>query len=377
MKPLQGCRVLDLGIITAGAATSALLADLGADVIKIESSTYRDPFRLWTSEPAPAAGDDLPPFFRMTNRNKRSLGLDLKQSEGRDAILRLAAECDIVVENFSRGVLDRLGIGYAALRQARSGIILASISSQGETGPDANYVSFGSTLEAVAGLAWTTGYAGGVPTVSGIELNYPDQVVALFAAAMIVTAWRERKRTGQGAHLDLAQRELTSFLAGDAFAETAAGPIGNAQADYVVQDCFVCADGLWIAVSVAPETMDAFANIVGNDASAWALTQSAAACLERLRSAGITSRPVLDANDVMAGMGRDWHMAMQSMPDGRMVKGFPFQFSTDAMSVTRPAAALGTHTRDILTEVGGFSPDEIDRLIGLGVAQVAEKETVA
>ena len=115
MRPLTECRVLDLGIITAGAATSAILADLGADVIKIESPTYSDPFRNWDGEQLDGGHPDLPPYFRMTNRGKRNLGLDLKSAEGRKVFLDLVRSCDVVVENFSRGVLDRLGLGYEAL----------------------------------------------------------------------------------------------------------------------------------------------------------------------------------------------------------------------------------------------------------------------
>ena len=158
--PLKGCRVLDLGIITAGAATSALLADLGAEVIKIESPSYRDPFRGWAGSDQP---EDVRGFFRFTNRNKVGASIELKRPEGREAFMRLVAHSDIVLENFRRGVIARLEIDYPQLRAVRPGIILASISSQGETGPDTNYVSFGTTLEAMSGLSWMTGYADGEP----------------------------------------------------------------------------------------------------------------------------------------------------------------------------------------------------------------------
>src|SRR4029077_20341506 len=136
---------------------SAILADLGADVIKIESPIYQDPFRRWDGEQLDGGHPELPPFFRMTNRGKRNLGLNLKTKEGRDVFLRLVRSSDVVVENFRRGVLEDLGLGYEALTAENPDIILASISSQGEDGPDSAYVSFGSTLEAMAGLAAITG----------------------------------------------------------------------------------------------------------------------------------------------------------------------------------------------------------------------------
>jgi len=116
VKPLAGCRVLDLGIITAGAATAAVLADFGAEVIKVESPSYRDPFRRWLSNRPDDAVEDLPPFFRATNRGKAGLSVDLKHPRGREVFLRLVARSDIVVENFRRGVLAKLQLDYATLR---------------------------------------------------------------------------------------------------------------------------------------------------------------------------------------------------------------------------------------------------------------------
>jgi crotonobetainyl-CoA:carnitine CoA-transferase CaiB-like acyl-CoA transferase len=382
MMPLAGCRVLDLGIITAGAATSALLADMGAEVIKIESPTYRDPFRVWTSAQAMPDSGDMPPFFRMTNRNKLSLSLDIKASAGRETFLRLAANSDVVVENFSRGVMARLGIDFAALRKARPGIILASISSQGETGPDARYVSFGSTLEAMAGMAWMTGYPGGAPVITGNELNYPDQVVALFAAGMIAAAWRQRQQDGAGAHLDLSQRELTSFLVGDGFADPdAIGPRGNAQPPYAVQDCLLCGDGSWIAVSLETRDLGPAALLLGAAPvdraaltaalAAWAAARDAPACLTALHGAGLIAAPVLNAVAVLGECGRSWSEAMQRLPGGQLVKGFPFQSDTAPLTIGMPARPLGSDSADVLRRVGGYGEAEIAALVAAGVVETA------
>ena len=380
MSRLEGCRVLDLGIITAGAATAACLADFGAEVIKIESASYRDPFRRWLSDKPPGAADDLPPFFRATNRNKLGLSLDLKHPEGRAAFLRLVANSDVVVENFRRGVMEKLGIDYTTLRAANPDIILASISSQGETGPERGYVSYGSTLEAVGGLAWTTGYADGAPTISGVDLNYPDQVVGLFATSMIVTAWYARRNGAGGAHLDLSQRELTSFLSGEAFVAAGAGVAqareGNAQAPHALQNCFKAADGAWVAVTVEAGQTTALENLTGAGAPEDALRQwlagrSAAAAVAILAKHGIAAAEVLDGRQVLARQGSLWKHALQRLPQGALVKGFPHQFSRRPLKVERDAPAIGADTVDILRRVGGLSATDIDALLALGVIEIA------
>lgn len=378
---LRGCRVLDLGIITAGAATAACLADFGAEVIKIESASYRDPFRRWLSEKPVDANDDLPPFFRATNRNKLGLCLDLKHPAGRAAFLRLVANSDVVVENFRRGVLEKLGLGYATLREANPDIILASISSQGETGPDAMYVSYGSTLEAVAGMAWITGYAGGEPTITGVDLNYPDQVVGLFATGMVATAWLARQRGGGGVHLDMSQRELTSFLCGEAFVAAGQGelplPTGNAQAPHAIQECFQGADGTWLAVTVEHDQLAALADMLGvRDGSAqalqaalggWVATLGARQASEALQRLRVAAAPVLSGAQVLGRRNEFWRDALQTSPEGACVKGFPLQFDQAPLAIHREAPVIGADTRDVLRRVGGLTDAEIAQLESEGV----------
>ncbi|MBI3706386.1 MAG: CoA transferase [Proteobacteria bacterium] len=386
---MNGCRVLDLGIITAGAATSALLADIGADVIKIESPTYRDPFRKWTSTPPPDATSSLPPFFRATNRNKSGISLDLKSAAGNEAFLRLVERSDVVVENFRRGVMPRLGLGYERLRAANPQIILASISSQGDTGPDAGYVSYGSTLEAVGGLAWRTGYSDDGPVVSGRDLNYPDQVVAIFAAAMIMTAWRARRGGSGGAHLDLSQRELTSFLSGEAFvaaAATAESPRnGNAQAPHLVQDCFRSSDEVWVAVTIDGRDVPALERVLGRgletdgtDAlrvalAEWISARDSSSCVERLSAASIAVAPVLNGKQVLDGAGRGWNYGLTRATDGSLVKGFPFQLEASPLAISCDAPALGADTAEVLTKIGGYSRAEVAALASAGVIELDDE----
>jgi crotonobetainyl-CoA:carnitine CoA-transferase CaiB-like acyl-CoA transferase len=376
--PLYGCRVLDLGIITAGAATSALLADMGAEVIKVESPTYRDPFRGWAGGPV-AEPDGMPPLFRATNRNKSAVSIDLKRPEGREVFLRLVARSDVVVENFRRGVLQRLGLDYAALREANPDIILASISSQGETGPDATYVSFGSTLEAVGGMTWLTGYANDTPVISGRDVNYPDQVAAIFSAGMIATAWGACRNGAGGAHLDLSQRELTSFLCGEAFlSPDDDARCGNGQAPHVLQDCFRDAKGQWIAVTVDDRDLEALTALIGTSdqslrdrLAAWIGAQSTEAAIAEFGSAGIAAAPVLDGRGLLDYQGKLWSDALVRTEDGEFLKGFPFQLASSPLAIRRDAPCVGADTDTILAGLAGYTACEISMLARDGVIEVS------
>jgi len=277
LLPLNGLRVLDLGIISAGAGTAALLADAGAHVMKVESARYQDPFRAWSG----TAGDaeQSSPQFKFTNRNKRGLGLDLKSDADRATFLRLVEKCDVVLENFRRGVLPRLGLGWDALSAHNPRIVLASISSQGDTGPDRFHRSYGSSLEACSGMASITGYPDGAPVISGRHVNYPDQVVSLFAAGAIIAAARDAKQSGRGVHLDISQREVASFLIGDMMgkalhARGSSNPgiprHGNADPSGHPRPVVVCSDGRYVAVNGLPagETAEKLTARAQNMASA-------------------------------------------------------------------------------------------------------------
>lgn len=372
MRPLAGITVLDLGIITAGAATSALLADMGAEVVKIESPTYKDPFRIWVSL-KPEDQGKLSPHFGATNRGKKALALNLKTPEGRACFLRLVARADVVVENFRRGVLDKLGIGFEALRAANPRIVLASVSSQGETGPQAMRVSYGSTLECVGGMAWLLGYDDGRPMVSGVDLNYPDQVAAIFAAGMIATALAavERDAGGGAVHLDLSQRELTSFLIGDSFAAPEAPPRrGNADPAFAVQDCFLSADGCWVAVSLAAGGEAAVPGLGATHAAVadWVAQRPAAAAVGALTAAGVPA--AVSVNGIGLLENPVWSTAIFETPEGRILKGTPFDIGERPAGTRAPG--FGEDSVEVLQSLGGYSPAEIDVLIGTGAIVVGD-----
>ena len=352
--PLAGVRVLDFGLLTAGANTSAMLADLGADVLKIESGAYLDPFRVVGKMDDDEGWWNRSPQFRFTNRNKRGLALNLKDPEGQRIIRALAAHCDVVVENFRRGVLDRAGLGYEALKAINPRIVFAAISSQGDTGPERMNVSFGSTLDATSGIASLTGYEGEEPRISGMDVNYPDQIVSLFATGIVITAVMEARRSGKGAFLDFSQREVASFTLGEEILAASADPAhrlaprGNAEGD-----AYRCRDRRWIAATHDGPALDCS-------------TQDSAAAVAALLARGIAAAPCNDGSDLL----RDARLAGVTLvrdEQGGLVKGLPYRLDGKGITIERAAPDLGQHTDAVLRELLGYGDAELLALKKSGV----------
>ncbi|MCZ8280087.1 MAG: CoA transferase [Acetobacteraceae bacterium] len=339
LAPLSGIRVVDLGWLTAGAASSTLLLDLGAEVIKIEGPGALDPFRDWTGAEPGTDWWNHSPFYNFTNRGKSSVCLDLKDPRGQAAVLRLLENADILVENYRRGVLEAFGLAPKMLREKFPRLIIASISSQGSDGPERDMVSFGSTLEATAGLAALTGPNGGDAAITGRNINYPDQVVCLFTAGAIISALARRDKTGEGVHLDLSQRELTSFLLGEELLAAAAGApsarLGNGSRDDAAE-AVIRADEGWQVV--------------------W--------------STG--TAPVRDGIALVESEKFRSGTAVLQDPDGIPAKGIPFSFGTWPASIRRGGAKLGENNIAVLREAG-LSMEEIHELREAGILAEAPR----
>ncbi len=362
-RPLSGVRVLDFGLLTAGANTSAMLADLGAEVLKIESGAYLDPFRV-VGKPDNADGWwNRSPQFRFTNRNKRGLALNLKDSRGQDVIRDLARHCDVVVENFRRGVLDRAGLGWQDLSRINPRLVFAAISSQGDTGPERMNVSFGSTLDATSGIAALTGYEGEEPRISGMDVNYPDQIVSLFATGIVIAAITEARRSGHGAFLDFSQREVASFtvgeeiLAASANRTSAAPRRGNSEDGVAQQDAYRCRDGRWIAATLG--TPDP-------SLPEFCAARDSADVLRTLRARGIAVARCNDGADLL----RDPALAGITLARdeaGVLVKGLPYRLNGAGIAIERAAPALGQHTDEVLRTLLGFDDARLRELADAGV----------
>lgn len=242
---------------------------MGAEVIKVESCSRMDISR-GQARPASGSGALYPqgvigerPWDRTghyihRNGNKRSLTLDLAVPRGKELLLQLAAKCDVLVENYRASVMDRLGLGYETISQVNPQLIYVKISSQGATGPEKDYGSLGSTLEQTAGLASITGYADGVPLMT--NETFPDPVVGMLAVGALMAALRQRRQTGRGTLIDLAQREVTAAMLGEHIVAhgttgNVPGPMGNRHPHMAPQGVYPClGEDMWVSISVANDT---------------------------------------------------------------------------------------------------------------------------
>jgi crotonobetainyl-CoA:carnitine CoA-transferase CaiB-like acyl-CoA transferase len=432
---LDGIRVLELSIAWAGPLAGRYLADLGAEVIKVEHPTSRGagmsslagfdvagdigdwtwgklPGPIFRSGVYPDADPGTTPWnrqgvFNKMNRNKRSLSIDLKAPEGWEVFRRLVARSDIVLNNYSPRGVRSLGIDYAALAAINPKIIAIGLSGYGATGPDQDRVSWGPMLEAQSGMAAATGYADGGPIKMGAAL--PDPVGGTHCAVAALAALSERDRTGEGMFLDISQLETYASMGGELFLAaslTGASParVGNRSARFAPQGVYPCAgDDAWIAISVTsddewstlasiigdptlldPDLATVTARFEGHDAldgaiAAWTRPLDKFAAMHLLQRAGVTACVSFSNGDVV----EDPHLAARGFmvewdqPDvgPRRYAGFPIHFTRTGPLEMRPTPTLGQDNRYVLGDVLGMPADAIDALEAGGV--IADAPPVA
>jgi formyl-CoA transferase/succinyl-CoA--D-citramalate CoA-transferase len=225
--PLAGVRVLELGSFIAGPFAGQLLGDYGADVIKVESPGEGDPMRRWG---VTRDGDSL--WWPTIGRNKRSVVLDLRQDTGRDLARRLASRCDVVLENFRPGVLDKLGLDYATLSAANPRLVMTHISGYGQTGPQAKQAGFGSIGEAMGGIRHTTGSPDRPPSRAGISLG--DALASVFGVIGTIAALYSARVTGKGQEVDVALYEAVAALMESTMADYELGGVTRTRSGSVL-----------------------------------------------------------------------------------------------------------------------------------------------
>ena len=397
MGPLNGMKVLDLTHVMAGPTCTLMLADMGADVIKVEKRPDGDDTRRMIP---PNVGDQAASFLMM-NRNKRGLALDLKTPGGAEILRRLALQADVLVENFGPGVMERLGFGYEDLRNANRSLIYCSLSGFGRTGPYRHRRGFDLVAQAMSGIMSFTGEAGGAPAKCGPPLS--DITAGIIAAMGILAAYSHRLKTGEGQFVDtslfeaaLVQTYWQSAIAlatGEApQAMGSAHPLNAPYQSFEAQDGWIVIGGAnqrnWLRTLEAigaPELADdpRFRDNAGRMAHLKELeaefakrlrTRPSEHWLNLLEEKGVPCGPVntmLQALSDPQTLAREMVVEVEHTTLGPVkTLGLPVKFSQTPGKVRSGAPLYGEHTREILAEYG-FSSDEIDACARDGVVTAA------
>ena len=377
MAPLDGLRVIDLTRIVAGPYCTMMLGDMGAEVIKIEEPAHGDDARAW----APFIGG-TGSFFLALNRSKKSVALDLKSPEGADALRRLIASADVLIENFRPGSLAGLGFDYAAASKANPRLIYCSISGYGQTGPAAQLPGYDAVIQGEAGIMDMTGFPDGAPTRVGVAIT--DYLAGLHAVQGILLALRDRESSGLGQHVDISLFEAmlsVMRLPMSVLLATGSDPtrVGNDHLNIAPYEPLQASDGLIIVAVANPGLWVRFCEAIGRPelrddpqfatntlrvANRAALKQAIEAVFSQFTVAEITAR--LQAKNVPCGRVRSIGEAVahpqvaaraivvaQEHPGiGRIETLAPVvRLSRTPADVRLPPPALGEHTAEVLADL--------------------------
>ena len=398
--PLDGIRVIGLTCGAVGPETCWLLAELGADVVKIESRANLDFLRGVTFD-----GDPNHSWtFSVESRNQKSVCLDLSTARGRELALGLCATADVVVENNRGGVARGWGLDYEAVRRVRPDVIYLSSQGFGDGGPLGDCPSFGPLNSTFAGVNWLWNHPQ-APYPAGCALNHPDHIAGKLGTVAVLAALEHRRRTGEGQRIEMAQSEAAAFLAGEFYLEESATGARAAQrgnaAPYAVPHGVYPSraengnDDRWIAIAaVGDEAWLALERTVGwrhderlarlearvperaeIDArlSDWSRTKTAAEAAAELQAAGVSAMPVQDANDHRSDPHLRERVAIVTVehPDLGAERhiGNPIRLGRSGLATPSAAPLLGQHTEEVLSAVLGLSREEIARLTEEGVCR--------
>ena len=396
MQPLEGIRVLDLTRALAGPYCTMMLADLGADVIKVERPGRGDDSRGWgppfVGKPyGPYPGESA--YFIAANRNKRSITANLKSPEGQKIVRRLAAASDVLVENFRTGVLDGMGLGYENLHDLYPCLVYCSISGYGRTGPYAERPGYDFIIQAEGGMMGITGPEEGPPSRVGVPIV--DITAGMFAATSILAALRARDHTGAGQLVDISLLDTQVALLANVASNYLIGGapprrLGNAHPNIAPYEAFRARDR-WFALAAANERQWAtlcgaigrpglkddprFATNGARVSNRPALVEllndvfaarDAGEWLADLREAGLPCGPINAVPDVFdhpQAQARDLALEAEHPTAGPIqMTGFPYKLSQTPAEVRRPPPLLGQHTEEVLVDLLGYSADQVTAL---------------
>jgi len=388
---LNGLRILDFTWVLAGPYATRILADFGAEVIKIQSQkTCR------------GAESNLTGYFNAWNRNKRSITLDMSHPEAKEIALRLARISDVVIENFSTRVMSNWGLDYNRLKEVKPDLIIVSMSAMGQKGPWKDFVAFGPALQALSGLTCLTSFAQESPL--GLGYAYADPVAGLHAAFAILAALEFRDRTGKGQYIDLSQYEAMCTLLGPALLNASANhkdisPQGNHSENVPAAPygCYRCSGAdRWCVIGVFNEIeWEALCNILGrpnwtkeerfSDLSKrkkneedldrfleqWTLQHSPEEVVNLLQRGGVAAGIVQNAENLANDphlVARDFFIPLEHPVLGRIVAdASPIKFKKNSRETWKASPLLGEDNRYVYMELLGFTEAELSLYIENGI----------
>jgi benzylsuccinate CoA-transferase BbsF subunit len=397
---LKGVRVLDFCWVGAGALVTKLLAELGADVIKVESRARPDNLRVAPPYRPGTEGLESSGYFASRNNDKRSLALDLRKPESRDIAKRLTVEVDVVANNFRPGVMERWGLGYDSVAEFNPSVIYLSMPMQGSDGPHRNFIGFGATIAALAGLVDLSGHPDHPPVGTGT--HYPDHVPSPgHALVALLAALRQRAATGRGRWIDVSQLESAANMVGPALVAAANGdPVptrsGNRQPDHCPSGVFRCSgEDDWVAIAVRSDAeWDALVRVIGADelrgeqfgtlearkrneddveriVGAHAAPRACRELARALQAAGVPAYPVLSSRGVLDDdqlRARGFWRSLEHPVIGAMTApSAPFVSNSERTGPTAAAPLLGAHTAEIAQTLLGLDEAQIASLTEDGV----------
>ncbi|MEV5652366.1 CoA transferase [Nocardia sp. NPDC052254] len=401
---LDGIRVLDLTWVLAGPYCTRILADHGAEVIKVESLGRPDPTRFAPAmhlSRGPHDDPDTSGYFNDVNRNKRSITLDTRTPEGLEVLADLIAASDVVIENFSSSVMTRMGFGYERLRELRPDIVYVSMSGMGHTGPRSSWVSYADIVSASTGLTALTGW--NADDVVGVIYGHGDIVAGLQAATATVAALEHRDRTGRGQHVDLSQLEAMAAHMGTAvIRSTGTGrvpePQGNTHTAYAPHGVFRCLGAdRWVSIAVRDQAdWRAVCELIGHPdwaagedfrtveqrrardseitaaITAWTRTLPVQLVTEALQSAGVPAGSVQDGRDLVETdahlRARGFYVRRTHPRAGAFLhEGLPIRLDRMGGAIHCAAPLLGADTDSVLRDILRYPPDRIAGLHAMSI----------
>ena len=367
-RALGGVRIVEFGGYAAGPHIGKMLANCGATVVHVESRARPDGFRLqYPPYKDQQPGLDSGGCFAYFNDSKLGVTLDLKNPGGLELARRLAADCDVVIENMRPGVMARIGLGYDTLKASNPGLVMLSTCNMGQTGPRADTPGFGSQLTALAGMCHLTGEPDGPPML--LYGPYIDFIASTLGAVAVLAALEQRRATGKGAYLDLSQYECgLMFLAGPLLDFHVNGRVAqrsaNADPEAVLHGAYPCANGTWIAVSCwsQDERRRLGDAIAPRSLAEWLAARDAHVAAQVLQAAGVHAHAVNTMADLFSdpqlAAREQWRRRTHAVIGEQAYCAPAFTLSETPAEITRAAPLLGADNPSVFRDGLGLKAEE-------------------